>query len=400
MGFLLAATLFFGLQEVDPKKVDEAIGRGVEYLRTATFTPGVGGGPAPQSSRTLALLTLVHCGLTGKDPWVGQLLREALEAPLEQTYQAALIAMALEELDRVEHQNRIWQCAQVLVDNQCANGQWSYGEPTAFSSDVPTGTPIRKKVATKGGALVFGAPAPREKPPVRRLMTVTRRRESSRAAGDNSNTQYAALGLRACRDAGIVIPRELLEKARSWWLKSQGADLSADPKGRPTPTPGAAGAQGWCYGTKEYCAKGHHPYGAMTAGGLASLAILDKLLGIDWKKDAAAQSAARWLGDHFSVTDHPGLPEFQPEPRVEYGYWLYALERAGMLYGSETFGDHRWYAEGARVLLDTQKPSGAWDDGGAPRSTHEWDTCFAILFLRRATRPLTDVASVDRVAPR
>jgi len=25
-----------------------------------------------------------------------------------------------------------------------------------------------------------------------------------------------------------------------------------------------------------------------------------------------------------------------------------------------------------------------------------WDTCFAILFLRRATRPLNDVASVDR----
>jgi hypothetical protein len=25
-----------------------------------------------------------------------------------------------------------------------------------------------------------------------------------------------------------------------------------------------------------------------------------------------------------------------------------------------------------------------------------WDTCFAILFLRRATRPLRDVASEDR----
>jgi hypothetical protein len=24
-----------------------------------------------------------------------------------------------------------------------------------------------------------------------------------------------------------------------------------------------------------------------------------------------------------------------------------------------------------------------------------WDTCFAILFLKRATRPLMDVASVD-----
>jgi hypothetical protein len=25
-----------------------------------------------------------------------------------------------------------------------------------------------------------------------------------------------------------------------------------------------------------------------------------------------------------------------------------------------------------------------------------WDTCFAILFLRRATRPLDDVATIDK----
>jgi hypothetical protein len=40
-----------------------------------------------------------------------------------------------------------------------------------------------------------------------------------------------------------------------------------------------------------------------------------------------------------------------------------------------------------------QAADGSWTSKGADHSI--WDTCFAILFLRRATRPLTDVASMD-----
>ena len=78
-------------------------------------------------------------------------------------------------------------------------------------------------------------------------------------------------------------------------------------------------------------------------------------------------------------------------------YWLYALERAAMITGTETFGAHAWYAEGAKYILETQKPDGSWltpskviETGAAA------DTCFAILFLRRATAPLNTVASEDR----
>ena len=69
------------------------------------------------------------------------------------------------------------------------------------------------------------------------------------------------------------------------------------------------------------------------------------------------------------------------------------LIRAGIFYGTERFGAHEWYPEGATYLLGEQKPDGSWKAG---KSDHEiWDTCFAILFLRRATRPLIDVASTD-----
>jgi hypothetical protein len=71
-----------------------------------------------------------------------------------------------------------------------------------------------------------------------------------------------------------------------------------------------------------------------------------------------------------------------------YYYYLYGLERAGVLTGTEVFGRREWYPEGAQALLRMQGGNGSWDNDA-------WNTCFAILFLKRATRPLEDVASVD-----
>ena len=52
-----------------------------------------------------------------------------------------------------------------------------------------------------------------------------------------------------------------------------------------------------------------------------------------------------------------------------------------MLYGTEMMGTHKWYPEGAKVLIETQAANGSWGAGTV-------DTCFAILFLKRATRSL------------
>ena len=74
-------------------------------------------------------------------------------------------------------------------------------------------------------------------------------------------------------------------------------------------------------------------------------------------------------------------------------YYLYALERAGILCGTEAMGTHRWYPEGAKFLVEKQSPDGQWEHDG-DWNKPVWNTCFAILFLKRATRPL--VASTDR----
>jgi hypothetical protein len=96
-----------------------------------------------------------------------------------------------------------------------------------------------------------------------------------------------------------------------------------------------------------------------------------------------------WLASNFTVTQNPKTGE-AGQGGWQY-YYLYALERAGIFFGTETFGAHEWYVEGAQYLLGQQKDDGSWMTKGSDHAI--WDTCFAILFLRRATRPLRDVAS-------
>ncbi|HYE99973.1 MAG TPA: FecR domain-containing protein, partial [Planctomycetota bacterium] len=385
----------FAQAAVDPRRVDEAIRKGVEYLKTADSPPGPYG---VKSSDELILLTYIHAGVPEGDPAFQALLKKVLDGPLETTYNVALQAMALEELHRVKYQGRIAQCAQFLVDNQCKNGQWSYGKPTpaVLDLDVPTGG-ARPEAASGGrGAVVeFGEKA---KPKVARKIGVRRTREGI-DAGDNSNSQYAALGMRACHDAGIVFPREAVMLARKYWVESAigdpGKNDAVATGGKVMPgTP-----QGWCYKgyhhQLKYCKDPDTAYTSMTAGAVGALAIYDSMLGIDWKKDRTVANGLAWLVKNWSWAENVGPCEIgQSLPKTWLYYGFYAVERAGMLLDLPKIGPYDWYREGATVLLDSQRPSGAWavSDGMAKKPT--WDTCFAILFLKRATRPL--VVSVDK----
>ncbi|HLF94230.1 MAG TPA: prenyltransferase/squalene oxidase repeat-containing protein [Planctomycetota bacterium] len=343
-------------------RVEDAIRRGVEWLK------GAGG---RDRERELVLLAMVHSGVRATDPSFGPLLQSMLEGELRSTYRVSLQAMVLEELDRVKYQKRIFQCAQFLVDNQAGNGLWSYGQPTSHPEpsippvkDVPTGAGTGK--IHPGQVVMFGNPSGGGKPAVRQRIPVKQQRVLN-GGGDNSNAQYAALGLRACHDAGIMLPREVVEKARKWWLDSQCGSGGASTAGR-----------GWNYG------RGGTAYGSMTAGAVGALTICDHILGIDWRKDDAANAGVHWLRENFSVIENPGRQAHH------HYYYLYGLERAGMLYGTETFGKREWYPEGAAYLLERQRADGSWGD--------PVDTCFAILFLRRATHAL--VESRDSTKPK
>ena len=367
--FTLALASAAGAQNVDEAKVDAAIKKGVDFLRTAK-SPDFHNGY--KNSDVLILWTLLHAGVPQDDPKFKSLLDGVMSEPLEKTYKVALTAMCLEEIDRVKHQERIAQCAQFLVDNQCKNGQWNYGSPTEFAKDVKVPS-LPKAVASGGGASGPGVTMAKDgKPKVLQHVAVKKMKEGP-DAGDNSNSQYAALGLRACYDAGVTLPEGVIVLAVKWWRESQFKDPKKDDKKVATGPAVSGKTEGWNY-KDEASQADKPPYHAMTAGGVGSLVIYDYMLDRKWKDDSFVKAGMNWLNVHFEV------PPWNT-------YFLYGLERAAILFGTEKIGDHFWYAEGATALINAQAADGSWGKDTDWFNT-TWDTCFSVLFPRRATRAL------------
>ena len=223
---------------------------------------------------------------------------------------------------------------------------------------------------------------------------------------DCSNIQYALLGLRAARDCGAVVPATVFEKALRFmlaWQEQDGPKVKRIvPSGDPTSSPYVfeAGdrARGFVY-LKE---PNVQPSGSMTTSGIAVLAIANDALlkpkrlerydaALENQTKQAIQDGFCWLEKNWDVTKNPGLGA----PNWHH-YYLYGLERAGALAGRAVVGTHDWYVEGARHLVGSQKGDGRWSTG-ALGTNNEYeasdvlDTAWALLFLKRATRPAQPV---------
>lgn len=185
---------------------------------------------------------------------------------------------------------------------------------------------------------------------------------------DLSNGQYAALGLRAAAKRGVKIEPEA-------WIKLGDAVVKHMEK-----VTGAYEGAGFGY----YA--GGPPTGSMTAGGTCMLKIADEqltLVGISRPAYATGwRRGVMWLDRYFTVDTNP---------RAGGGwlyYWLYGVERVGGLCDVAALGGKNWYREGAHQIIGAQKPEGFWDNDGGPQPT----TCFALLFLARATSSVSGVA--------
>jgi hypothetical protein len=369
---LLGISLFLCAQDqkavVSQKEIDTAILKGSAYLLTPAPSPG---GHLKGDCDDLILLTLIHAGVSEKS--YKDMLQRCVDRKLEHTYKVALLAMCLEELDATKYQGKIAQCAQFLVDCQASNGQWSYGSPSPAVATIPfddkaVSSDDKKK---KKEVREFGGDSREHKKPKNAILIKQTRTVGDK--GDNSNSQYAALGLRACFDANVRVPDEVLMRARKWWETSQGADESGAKIDKKAVTTGPGDIpfiQGWNY---QKASEEGNPTHAMTAGAVGATVIYEYMLSRDWKKDNVTRAGVNWLGKHFSINDNY--------------YYLYALERAGMLYNTELFGGHNWYLLGARFLVDKQSPGGSWGHR-ENKEENTWDTCFAILFLKKATRAI------------
>ncbi|MCK4342684.1 MAG: DUF4159 domain-containing protein [Phycisphaerae bacterium] len=182
---------------------------------------------------------------------------------------------------------------------------------------------------------------------------------------DHSNTQFALLGLHAASQVGVKIPAGVWKKAQTAIIRNQQSD------------------GGWSYQSKGTS------YGSMTAAGVADLIIFGNTLREGQERgfrDGAAPNCGKyrinrplakglaWLSRNFRAGSNPGRHD-------HYYYWLYAVERCGILSGQRYFGRHDWYRAGASILVKTQSPTGEWNNSLT-------DTCFAILFLAKGHKAL------------
>ena len=141
----------------------------------------------------------------------------------------------------------------------------------------------------------------------------------------------------------------------------------------------------------------------MTTSGVICLIICKEqieksLKGSSKKKlNQAIRDGLAWMVYNWSVSKNPNCGCW-------HKYWLYGIERAAVLALCYKLGEHKWYKEGAEHLLGSQQGAGNWEADSEkvdwfPRGTlgngEVVSTCFAILFLKRATVPIIKPPTIE-----
>lgn len=208
---------------------------------------------------------------------------------------------------------------------------------------------------------------------------------------DLSNTQYALLGLKAVDRCGLEVPQSVWKASLDFLLGFQAA-TGPPVEVRANEVRGeyriewkeAALARGFCYTTGMGGGKGMKgdpSTGSMTTAGAAGLMICQSALWKSRKFTAedrdrtrkAVRDAIAWMQVNFDVTTNPHGSESW------HYYYLYGLERMGIVGHLRFLGKIDWYLEGAEFLLHEQDDAGSWDSGDPIQ------TAFALLFLKRSS---------------
>jgi hypothetical protein len=188
---------------------------------------------------------------------------------------------------------------------------------------------------------------------------------------DNSNSQYALLGLHAGKQAGAKIPPQVWPIVREFYIASQNRE----------------GAWGYTFEDRS-------PRLTMTTAGLCGLFIsgmeskenqqgLNKDTGVAQfcgkyiESDAIAKAMA-WMARGQNFTFNPS----------DYKYYnMYGIERTGRMSGQRFLAGRDWYREGCLDLVKTQGEDGSWSG----RGLDGWSTvstAFGLLFLSKGRTPI------------
>jgi hypothetical protein len=211
---------------------------------------------------------------------------------------------------------------------------------------------------------------------------------------DTSVQQYGLLGLDAAQLCSVPVPPTAWAAAARHLLAVQSSahgrvheltlQTHADAQAGRSPASERVPTRGFSYKDEEEPA-----YGSMTAAGVTGLLLARAGIARqaprdpDLKRiDQAIDAGFSWLAAEFTTRSNPG---YAAKAQAHWFYWLYGLERVAELAGVERLDGRDWYYEGALQLLARQEPDGSFRSEDSLRID---STCFAILFLKKATAPV------------
>jgi Mg-chelatase subunit ChlD len=346
-----------------PKQVNTAIDKARDYLWEQVKQESIGYG---MDYRYPMLLALVHADAHETYPEFDRKLRNFLQRVRpnkisgRSTYRVGLLAMILEGYGDPAFMDRLQECAHYLVEDQSFDGLWDYGAMVPADLFAPVPKEKETPFEISGGRSLAKPELPEE--PIERTQSWW-----VNDTGDNSVSQFATLGLWSAERAGIEIDDQVWRKV----LRATLARQTVNDNYWKT---------GWGYKW------GRSSYGSMTGAGLcmAALAIHHLSDDLDPKRDVRIQGGLKWFIDNWKINRNPHAGN---GGKKWVYYYIYSLERVGQILGIDYIGDHAWYPEGAKWLIDQQAGNGSWS-GFSGDHNPRLATSFALLFLTRATPEL------------
>jgi hypothetical protein len=358
----------------EQKRINKAIDRGIAYLRRTQLPTGIFADASPCmrtnacSFASLPGLALLESGVAKNDPAVqaaSGLVRNAAGA-LTGTYDISLAILFLDRLGEARDRALVRSLALRLVAGQNSFGGWSYECPLLSRAR-------EKALLNRLGTLeakAFQHVRYRDKlpPSASRTRPVNSRYDTPPSRGDNSNTQFAILALGAARSHDLPLGTAIARIEQRFRSTQQ--------------------ADGWGY----YCwaLPSVRTTACMTCVGLLALA-LGRTAGPDVAKPQRGASTPADIGIQLGLWALGRRLNERPVWRSGGGfrpdyYYLWSVERVGVLCGVKTLGGTDWYRWGCEYLMPAQTAAGSWapDPGLSCGDSPVVATSMALLFLKRS----------------